>query len=311
MALQVAYTSSMPRSSIFDGIVSDENDYSKLLCNLLNRSEKFRAAFLVFIHPNATSHDDFKAVPHSEHEEGGIPDITIRFASGTEHFIEVKANSYCPTTYYQNRAYGEPNSLTFLVPVGYCRETPPGVERRFWNDLSSVIRNSEELSNNQLIQEFRMLINQKFPCIQLEPDEARALGSCDKKALASLVLALPRVVDALQAHFDGMRVCGKELEADPDSEDDEYGFNIKVDNRPLLWVGIWRSEGLLLAAAYELGWQLEADLPEFSTSRSEYGDGYKVFSLDGLVLGGTADIVSGAVGQLESILQRIITAQHS
>lgn len=299
----------MPQNSIFDGIVSDENDYSKLLCNLLNRSEKFRSAFLGFIHSKAASRDDFKAVPHREHVEGGIPDIMIRFGNGTEHFIEVKANRHCPTTFYQNRAYGEPNSLTFLVPVGYCRETPAGVERRFWNDLSSVIRNSEELNNNQLIQEFRMLINQKFPSIQLVPDEAEALGTCDKKALASLVLALPRVVDALQAHFDGMRVCGKELEVDPDSEDDEYGFKIKVCDRPLLWVGIWKSEGLLLAAAYELGWKLEADLPEFSASRSEYGDGYKVFSLDGLVLGGTADIVSGAIGQLECILQRIITAQ--
>jgi hypothetical protein len=309
MTLQAVYTSAMPPSTIFDGIVSDENDYSKLLCNLLNRSEKFRTAFLGFIHPRAASQGDFEAVPHREHEEGGIPDITIRFANGTKHFIEVKANRHCPTTYYQNRAYGEPNSLTFLVPIGYCSEIPAGAERRFWNDLSSVIRNSEELNNNPLIQEFRMLIEKKFAAIQLAPDEAKRLGTYDKKALASLVLTLPRAVDALQQHFDAVQVCGQKLEAVSDSEDDEYGFVIKAGNQHLLWVGVWRSEGLLLAAAYDLAWGHKADLPEFSESHSV--EGWKVFNLDGLILSGGVDIVSGTINQLEGILGRIIAAQHS
>lgn len=301
----------MPQSSIFDGIVKIEDDYSKLLSNLLNRLPQFRPVFLGFIDPSALSHGDFTAISHKEHEEGGVPDITIRFADGTEHFIEVKANRHCPTTYYQNRAYGDPNRLTFLLPTGYCNETALGSKRRFWNGLSSVIRNTKKLNDDALIQEFRMLINQKFPSIQLEPDEAKALGTCDKKALAALVLALPRVVDALQAHFDGVRFCGKELEVVRDSADDEEGFDIKVGNQRLLWVGVWKSEGSLLAAAYELGWQLRADLPEFSASRSEYGDGFKVFSLDGLVLSGAADIVSGVIPKLEGILQRIIAAQYS
>jgi hypothetical protein len=300
----------MPQSSIFDGIVEKEDDYSRLICNLLNRSPQFRPVFIGFIDPSAISHGDYEAIPHKEHEEGGVPDIKICFADGEKHFIEVKADRHCPTTYYQNRAYGEPNRLTFLVPTGYCNETAPGSKRRFWNGLSSVIRNAEELNDDALIQEFRMLINQKFPSIQLEPDEAKALGTCDKKALAALVLVLPRVVVALREHFDGMRFCGKELEVVRDSEDDEEGFDIKAGNQGLLWVGVWRSEGLLLAGAYKLSWQLKADLPEFSPSRSEHGDGYKVFSLDGLVLGGAADIVSGAIRQLEGILQRIITAQY-
>jgi hypothetical protein len=131
---------------------------------------------------------------------------------------------------------------------------------------------------------------------------------CDKKALDSLVLALHRVVDALREHFDGVRVCGMELEVEPDSEDDEYGFDIKGGNQRLLWVGIWKSEGLFLAAAYELPWGLKADLPEFSESHSE---GWKVFSLDGRILDGATDIVSGAIRELEGVLQRIITGQFS
>lgn len=303
-----AYTSAVPQSSIFDGIVEKEDDYSKLLCNLLNRSKRFRPVFIGFIDPSAIKHGDYEAIPHREHEEGGFPDIKICFADGTKHLIEVKANRHCPTTYYQNRAYGEPNRLTFLVPTGYCNETAPGSKRRFWNGLSSVIRNAEELKEDTLIQEFRMLINQKFPSIQIEPDDAKALGTCDKKALASLILALPRAVDALREHFDGVRFCGKELEVELDSEDDEYGFDIKVGNQRLLWVGVWKSEGLLLAAAYDQAWGLKTDLPEFLESRSE---GWKVFSLDGLVLGGAADIVSGAISQLEGILQRTISPQYS
>jgi hypothetical protein len=299
----------MPQSSIFDGIVVKEDDYSKLLCNLLNRSPQFRTIFLDFIDRSALSHDDFKAIPHREHEEGGFPDIKICFEDDTKHFIEVKANRSCPITSYQSRGYGDPKVVTFLVPTDWkhCGEIPAESSPKFWNDLNSFIRKAEELNVDPLIQEFKMLISQKFPSIKLAPDEAKILGTYDKKALASLILALPRAVDALQAHFEGVQICGQEIKVASDSDDYQYGFDIMAGNQRLLWVGTWRTEGLLLAAAYDSTWGLKANLPEFSESRLE--EGWKFFSLDGLILGGGDDIVSGTIGQLEGILQRIITAQ--
>lgn len=298
----------MPPISIFDGIVSDENNYSKLLCNLLNRSKQFRVAFLGLT-PKAASHGDFVAKPHKEHDEGGIPDIKLCFDDGAEYFIEVKSNRRCPTTYYQNLAYGEPDSLTFLVPIGYCSEIPARAERRFWNELSAVIRNAEQLNNDSLVQEFRMLIESKFPVVRLASDEAKRLGTYNKRDLASLVIALRRAIVALQQHFDSARVFGQKLNTVFDSEEDEFGFEIRVDDQPLLWVGVWRSEGLLLAAAYDQAWGHNGDFLGFSESRTNQD--WKVLSLEQLVLSGSIDIVSEVINRLEGILELIISAKHT
>jgi hypothetical protein len=297
--------------SIFDGVVKDENNYSRLLCNLLNRSPHFRAVFLDFIGEPTAIHSDFTACDQRNEEGGGRPDLELTFGDISKRFIEVKANRACPITYHQARAYGNAGWLTFLVPAGwrFCGCKPPESGLKFWNELSTAIWRDAELNQDTLFREFQMLINRKFPSAHLETKEVEALARCDLKALAPLIVIVPRVVDALLEHFDGQSVGGRKLSVKSDCSDDQYGFLVKSESGDLMWVGTWRSAGLLLGIAYDTRWPLKATPPGFWEDGST--DGWRVFSLEGVVLSGESDIVSAAIRQIESRLEPIVAAQFS
>ena len=69
--------------------------------------------------------------------------------------------------------------------------------------------------------------------------------NADRKGSIALALKLHRIVDELaEARF---RVGPAKLGVKAESTNSEYGFEIRVFDRPVVWVGIWSDEELFLA----------------------------------------------------------------
>lgn len=307
---QPPYTFSMSEGSIFEGIVRIENTHSRLLCNLMNRSPSFRGLVFRRLTGNEPGEEDFTAQPQVDLDEGGRPDIKIHFPenSARDSYVEIKTERDCRPTRYQSGGYGDPDKLRFIVPAGWRHiyGVPQASKIIFWNEIVSLIEHEEELRNDPLFREYRLLIDRKFPSIRIRPEEMQMMEQCDKKVIVSLARELHRTIDALIEHFDGFVIHARKLKTEFDQSEDEYGFNIKSVDRKLLWVGMCTAEGQLLCAAYDLRWLQSRHFGGFLAAKSKDWEGWEVLSLNDLFSIEHCDVVSEAIKLLQPTLNEML-----
>jgi hypothetical protein len=296
--------------SIFDGVVRHENEHSRLLCNLLNRSRAFRCLVYYFLADVELGEDDFVANPQVDFLEEGRPDIEICFRENPSKsfFVETKTERDCTLTPPQKAGYGSHDKLRYIVPAGWKHashvQNVSGI--RLWNKLVSLIEQDAELQDDPLFREYRLLIDRKFPSIRLRHEEVQLIERSENIAvLISLARKMHRAIDALYEHFNGSSIDANKLTIVFDkSSDDQYGFDIKAADRKLLWVGMWSGEGQWLCAAYDMEWPQSKHVEGFSKAKSEHE--YEVLPLSELFSNQRIDIVSEVVERLQPILKKML-----
>lgn len=305
-----AYTLTVSKTSIFEKIVQKEDSHSQLLCNLLNRSRPFRGLIYRLLTGRKQGEDDFTAQPQVDLNEGGRPDVKIHFPEdpSEDFYVEVKTERACEPTWYQSGGYGAPDKLRFIVPVGWrpTRPVPQASRISFWNELVSLIEHNEELRDDPLFREYRLLIDRRFPSIHIRPEEMQMIERSDKDVIVSLARKMHRTVDALIEQFNGFVINAKRLKTEFDESEDEYGFEIRFGERRLLWVGMLSTEGQLLCAAYDLRWPQSRHHDGFLVAESRDVAGWEVLSLNDLVSDEQLDVVSAAVRRIQSALNEML-----
>jgi hypothetical protein len=239
-------------ASIFAGLVNSENDYTKLLLNLLGRHPRVAASVLSCLLGRDVS--DIEAAMfdfHAQHSFLGsngreIPDLLIE-GRRLRCVVEVKIDSGLDLTEAQKGGYqacmladGE-NHLCFLVPDDWKyaervlearQHLPPTVLVRkvSWLDVIKSLHNIED----DLVNEVILFLKESFDVEHLTSEERNSLIPWSAaKYLA--IRKLEKTVDQARKIFAAR---GRGTEAETWSKE-AYGFYVKRDGSYLVWVGIW------------------------------------------------------------------------
>ncbi|MGH9688217.1 MAG: hypothetical protein ACRD5K_14125 [Candidatus Acidiferrales bacterium] len=252
------------RESIFHKLVSDENEFTQLLRNLLVRSDEFRRRVLsLFLGEEKASQ-----VPPNKIEtqvllrKFGRPDIRID-ARGLCLLLEVKVDARCGLTGYQKplTAEGKPGGyagfllkecpaeerlLAFLAPdQWYRRGEGKDIERQLaqleqqfaiktgtvtWEKL---LHSTAGISpRDEFVEEFRALLNERFGPITFSSEETLLLKE-DFVVAYRTARKVERLVDKISTRAAGYK-------SESSTDNDLYGVHFRnADNKQVLWFGIW------------------------------------------------------------------------
>ena len=186
--------------SIFHNIVRYETAYTRLLCNMLKRDAEFRSAFLTLC-----GLDTELVVPENIKAEKGLvggcgqADILIR-TDRLRMIVEIKTEAHRGTQSTQELGEGKTylawlrtqadtthRQLVFLVPSDWKHR--PSVEKKLAEYMNSADSNGVDVkllvwaqmlpilkkSPNNLAEEFRLLIDERFGPIGFEQDERQLM----------------------------------------------------------------------------------------------------------------------------------------
>lgn len=196
----------MSNESIFNKLVRGENAHTQLLCNLLKRENVFREALLENLSPHLANFVQAAHLKTQVHLAGcGQADILIRSPQLTI-IIEVKTEVHRSLTEKQQlldhpasylrwlereKAKGSEAWLVFLVPASWKhreqkedeitayqkRFGSKGIQVRqvFWEDISRLIKKPVDKNEISLLEEFRLLLEQRFGPIGFTEEEANTM----------------------------------------------------------------------------------------------------------------------------------------
>ncbi len=137
------------------------------------------------------------------------------------------------------------------------------------------------------------------------------ISSTQRKDLISVALKLPRIVDALAEHFDGLSIGDVTLTVENDSDiNSAYGFNIKVGTTYLVWVGTWSDAELLLGAGYKKqpDWKAHKPIEGFALFNDCFSNDWYIHDLADNLLDVQKDIVQDSILHLDAILEAILVS---
>lgn len=261
----------MPES-IFHKLVMKENSYTQLLCNLMKRDEVFcRTLLTLFAGENPrTPFGDLSISPQrSLGDECGQPDLIIKAATLCI-IVEVKTESHRGRTQKQElldtgRSYlnylkdrhdsGLETVLAFLVPhnwefrqeledeIATLREE--AIEKRvsvnqvYWEEVLERISKEETQADSPLIEEFRLLLAERFGPIRFYPEETKSMFTSGFPMRN--VVKLNAVLEGLRqkARKDAGKLNIEKYGTRLYSDMDEFGFCLRKSNGTLLFVGYW------------------------------------------------------------------------
>jgi hypothetical protein len=251
-------------------------------------------------------------VAHAQFHAGedGRPDINVCFKgdSSRDFYVEVKVSKDCPLTRLQSSEEGRGyrrlgKKVVFLIPSGWRHLNQIRVDDsyRSWSGLAHRLRIDDSLMEDAICREYSLLLDSQFPSIHIGLSEVQMLKITDKKAFVSIALRLHGIVDELAASQYRVRTVRLAVKAYATNSD--YGFDVKVADRPLLWVGMWSDEELLLGASFKKDWHPGKNFEGFLSAQSN--SDWNVLSLNDLLCP-DRDVVSEATGRIQTILDAML-----
>jgi hypothetical protein len=244
-------------STIFDSIVTKENDHTNLLRNIMERHTKVAAVVMTYILRRDVSEVEAASLEfstqHSFLSDSGreIPDILVR-GQNFRCLIEAKIDPTLGLTDGQKRGYrgcfaetGD-HHLCFLVPNEWKHTAGiDEIRTLLANDISvpppshwrELIKRLEAVSGplaDSILDEAINFWKWRFQLKPMTPQERDSLSIWPEERY-SAVRKLEKTLDQAKGLFDA-RNLQTELET---SDVYSYGFYIKRDKSYILWVGIW------------------------------------------------------------------------
>lgn len=276
--------------TIFDTLVTKENDHTNLLRSVMERQPKVAAAALSFLLGRTVTADEASActlrLQSSYIGENGreIPDLVVE-GPDLHGLIEVKIDPALELTPAQEAGYqgcfpaaGECR-LTFLVPnqwkhgskVEQVRLVAPGrIQTRvvYWRELIEQIAIASASIDDPVIGEAVEFWKWRFGVEEMTNEERKSLSAWSKETYEAF-RKLEKVVTQAKGLFDAR---GRQTELET-SETTAYGFYVKRDRIYLLWIGIWTKAPFPLSFGYHAvksGWLKPTERPIGSALASEH-----------------------------------------
>lgn len=248
--------------SIFRGVVTNENAFTQLLCNLMKRdSELCKAVVSLLCGREEAIAGDIAISTQKRLPRGcGQPDISIE-SDELCLIVEVKTDSHRTRT--RKQEFGSDHNylsylqsqynasrrvcLAYLVPHKwkFRKEMSDGiaglrkiadatnvtVKQVFWEDILQLLFGTHLRQGIAITEEFRLLLTEHFGPISFEREETSLMFSPEFPI---------RTLLKLNAVLEGLRQkAGAHVATKLYSDKDESGFYLQVGKRSLLFVGCW------------------------------------------------------------------------
>jgi hypothetical protein len=267
--------------TIFDTLVTKENDHTNLLRSVIERHPRVSSAALSYLFGRPITEEEASSCTVRLQTlyvgENGreIPDIVIE-GPALHGLIEVKVDPALELTAAQEAGYQNcfPSSgerhLTFLVPnqwkhgsrveeVRLVVAEQLQVRVVYWRELIQQIAEALESINDVVITEAVQFWKWRFGVTEMTSEERNSLSTWSKETYGAF-RKLEKVITQTKALFDA-RGSQTELET---SDTTAYGFYIKRDRLYLLWIGIWTKSPAPFCFGYQVfknGWLRPLALP--------------------------------------------------
>lgn len=279
-------------STIFDNLVTKENDHTNLLRNIMERSPKVAAVVLSYVlnrnvsEVEAGSFEFRTQQSFSSLNGREIPDILVE-GLGFRCLIEAKVDPTLELTNGQKGGYqacfegSRDRHLSFLVPRDWKHgasaeqvQTLPGndtvsVHISYWPELIRKLEEASITSTDAVLNEAISFWKWRFELEDMTPQERESLKPWSEDKY-SAIRKLEKTIVQAKGLFDA-RGFETELET---SGTDAYGFYIKRAGSYLLWIGIWTKSPTPLSFGFHSTsaiWLRPANLPPApSTAHSHH-----------------------------------------
>jgi hypothetical protein len=275
-------------TTVFDNIVTKENDHTHLLRSLMERHSAVAVAVLSHLFQLQVSEVEaanlsFRAQSSYLSELGReIPDLVIE-GPGFHCLIEVKVDPSLELTAAQRNGYvscfpkttNGDHYLCFLVPNEWKHiawgervrnALPVSIKSNvsYWRQLIQVLENASASISDQILSEAIRFWKWRFEVEPMTNEERQVLTSwCEN--MYGAISKLEKAVSQAKALFEA-REWQTELETDTST----FGFYLKRGSSYVLWVGIWTKAPVPLCFGVhskKAGWVRPRDFP-FAPART-------------------------------------------
>jgi hypothetical protein len=276
--------------TVFDTLVTKENDHTNLLRSVIERNSRVAAATLSFLLGRRVTEEEADAcnlrlqslyVGDNGRE---IPDLVIE-GPALHVLVEVKVDPSLHLTPAQEAGYQNcfPSSgerhLAFLVPnhwkhsskveeIRLAAAADVQVRVVHWRELVQQIADASEPIKDPVINEAVQFWKWRFGVEQMTMEERDSLSVWSGETYGAF-RKLEKIITQTKGLFDA-RGSQTELET---SDTTAYGFYIKKEGLYLLWVGIWTKAPTPLCFGYQAvknGWLRPPEPPAGSTPAGEH-----------------------------------------
>jgi hypothetical protein len=268
----------MTQQSIFHNIVSRETAYTQLLCNLLKRDSTFCSAFLKGCGVEdslAVDPADIAAERRLDHRSGQAdilieaPNLCMIIEIKTElhrgkqstqetpeidEIDEINDNDENYLGWLRRRKKSSPSTMTrlvFLIPSQWVHRT--GVEEQIEKYEKSLVRDAVPVkvllwpqllkiskdSPNKLVEEFRLLIADRFGPIGFETEETQLM--CNSDFPIETIVKLISLIEQIRLVFHPSSRKKLKPASKLYIEKGEFGFYLTnaTNNKCSLFFGLW------------------------------------------------------------------------
>ena len=243
-------------TTVFDSVVTKENDHTNLLRNIMERHPKAAAAVLSHLIGRPISEVEAASLQYTTQQSFAGPngrEIPDLFVQGRDlHcLIEAKMDPTLELTEGQKSGYrgcfpdyGDCH-LSFLVPsewrhvasIDLIRDLLPdyiAVHSSSWRGLIRELEQTSQSINDAVLDEVISFWKWRFQLEHMTPQERNSLDIWTEEKY-SAIRKLEKTLTQAKGLFDA-RGFETELET---SDTYSYGFYVKQGRMYLLWVGIW------------------------------------------------------------------------
>lgn len=281
-------------ATIFDGVVTKENDYTNLLRNLLERDSRAAAEIISWLIQQEVSTSEAAKLVYTTQRtfagEGGreIPDLILE-GEDFQCLVEVKVDPDLGLTNAQRGGYagcfsaGHANRhICFLVPNTWSQKHKNDTDQvtealrgkgihvhvRRWEALAKEIgRRILKNPTSELLIEIVSFWKWRFEVPDLSDEERRCLQKWSGEVFSAM-RQLEKTIVQTKGIFDAQ---GDATELETDVT--QYGFYLKRGTGYMLWVGIWKEAQAPVTIGFQLGrkaWIKPSEVPGgFTISKSE------------------------------------------
>ncbi|MBB5319499.1 hypothetical protein [Tunturibacter empetritectus] len=276
--------------TVFDSVVTKENDHTNLLRNILERNSRAAAAVLSYLVRRPLSEVEAATLQFStQHSFVGpngreIPDILVE-GPGFHCLIEAKVDPYLELTEGQRTGYqacfpkGMRGDLSFLVPNEwrYTSSTRQihkvlpdniSVNTSYWRDVIQRLAEVSASMDDAILDEAVRFWKWRFQLEPMTSQEKQSLSDWSE-ATYSAIRKVEKTLTQAKGLFDAR---GYETELET-SDTYSYGFYVRRGRSYLLWVGIWTKAPTPLAFGFHStkpSWLRPEVLPEAASTANDH-----------------------------------------
>lgn len=304
--------------TIFDSLVTKENDHTNLLRNLMERFPQAAASILTYLVHRPVSDAEANKLgfctQYSFLGENGreVPDLLVE-GPNFRCLIEAKIDPELPMTQAQARGYKgcfelvRERYLCFLVPedwkhakraeqIKVALEGVVDVRLCTWRELLKRLDEASEMLDNPILAEAISFWRRRFEVLAMSSTEREFLNAWSGEQYRAF-RKLEKAIDQTQKLF---KKRGYKTEPEKDRGVESYGFYIKRGHSYQLWIGIWTESPTPLSYGFHPTgsvWLLPNPVPPSPLSTR---DGYRLWPLGPETWGDPEKIFSSVKSFLDS-----------